>query len=58
MKKALSNWPSFYHSALRMSEINCELGDYQNSLKYLDQVISQAPSKNIVQALEMQKVAL
>jgi tetratricopeptide (TPR) repeat protein len=58
LKKALSNWPSFYHSALRMSEINCELGDYKNSLKYLDQVISKAPSKNIVQALEIQKVAL
>ena len=58
LKKALSNWPSFYHSALRMSEINCELGDYQNSLKYLDQVISQVPSTNILQALEIQKVAL
>jgi tetratricopeptide (TPR) repeat protein len=57
-KTALKKWPSFYYSALRMSEINCELGDFQNSLKYLDQVISLIPSPDIIQGLELQKVAL
>ncbi|MEJ2049148.1 MAG: tetratricopeptide repeat protein [Calditrichota bacterium] len=58
LKIALRKWPSFYHSALRLSEINCELGDFQNSLKYLDQVISLAPSPDVVRGLELQKVAL
>jgi tetratricopeptide (TPR) repeat protein len=55
LKTALDKWPGFYHSAFRLAELYCELGDYKTAVKYLDDVNKYSTEKDLRYNLSFRK---
>jgi tetratricopeptide (TPR) repeat protein len=58
LKTALAKRPSFYYSAMRLSEIYSELGDLKQALKYSDRWIAEAPSPKFKADAYVRRAAL
>lgn len=50
---ALANWPQFYNSARRLTELAVEEGDFKKALKYSDHALENAPSDHMTHYLKL-----